>query len=506
MLSGQGETNWETLLDQGTYRGADAVVTPMPTKKELSPAQQRVVDAVVAGRNVFFTGSAGTGKSFTMQHIIKVLKKMKKNVYITASTGIAATHIGGVTLHSFGGTGIKLDNLNHILVKVDKNPDARKRWQDCQVLVIDEISMLSGTFFTTLNQVAQVMRKDRRSFGGIQLVVTGDFFQLPPVKEKDFVFESPAWKECIDVSIVLETVFRQRDDAVFIELLQNARMGFVTDKQDQMLQRRVRHPLMQSNPTRLYTRRDGADAENKRHLDKLSGPLVCFNATLHVQRKTSYEDKQAGETLKRNCLAPEELQLKVGAQVILLKNLNPPHLVNGSRGRVVGFEEEEGFKYPVVEFTNGITLKVTRQVWECKNGTRLQASYKQIPLCLAWALTVHKGQGMTLDAAVLDIGECWDPGQAYVALSRCTSLEGVSLLSYNRAKIKADKKVIEFYASLGDAKAKELVNKSEDDTKNAFGKRQVGSIDNEDCAKKYVKVNGKFQQWANNWLGGGVKK
>lgn len=453
----------------------------------LSNKQAQVLDTVVRRRkSVFFTGPAGTGKSFLLNRIIETLSS-ETGVHVTASTGIAATHIGGTTLHGFAGCGIELDFTN-ALKRIRNDKAALVRWETCSVLIIDEVSMVEGAFFTLLNAVARAIRQKDEPFGGIQLIVAGDFLQLPPVSKnqqgfKDYVFETLAWKACVREQIVLDTVFRQRENS-FVELLQNMRFGYLTDEQDSMLCAKLKSAdrSMDKDTTQLYSDRKSVDSENTRRLAQLTGPLQVYMAkmtlpnVLHLYRK---EQQAAANSLEKNCLAPKLLELKMGAHVMLLKNLAPPLLVNGSRGHIVGFDILLD-NMPIVEFENGESRTLTPEKWESKMGDIVMATYEQVPLCLAWALTIHKCQGMTLQEASIDIGKCWEPGQAYVAMSRCTTLEGANLLSYARAKIHADRCVIEFYASLGDVHAQERLN-------------SFASV------KKRAKVD-TFQQWRQEFI------
>lgn len=435
----------------------------------LSNKQTQVMDAVVRRRkSIFFTGSAGTGKSFLLNRIIEALS-LEKNVYVTASTGIAATHINGTTLHGFAACGVNVD-FSNALKRIRSNPAALLRWKTCSVLIIDEVSMVEGAFFTLLDAIAQTLRQKHEPFGGIQLIVAGDFLQLPPVcknnhNQKDYVFQTPAWKACIREQIVLDTIFRQRED-IFVELLQNMRFGYLTNEQDAILSEKMKMADRgkDRDTTQLYSDRRSVDAENTRRLAQLIGHEKSYEAlmVLHPVLSMFKKDQQmAANSLEKNCLAPKLLKLKVGAHVMLLKNLSPPALVNGSRGHVVGFDASSFEELPIVEFENGESRTLKADVWEIKTGESVLASYKQVPLCLAWALTIHKCQGMTLEAASIDIGKCWEPGQAYVAISRCTTLNGVNLLSYARGKIHADQSVVEYYASLGDTHAKERLTPEE---------------------------------------------
>lgn len=318
------------------------------------------------------------------------------------------------------------------------------------------------------------MRHNSRPFGGIQLVLAGDFLQLPPVekgaKESTYVFETNAWKESMDLCIELKRVFRQKNQE-FVGLLQAIRLGKVSDEHHAMLVARMGRKLNVENgiiPTRLYTHRNSVASENQKELEHLKGRAYVFAA------RDSGKDEYSKENLIKNCLAPTILKLRNGAQVMLLKNLDPPHLVNGSRGVIIGFERVsmqemdpkdkrktvrfEDREYPKVKFDNGMVRVMTPQEWELERAGEVLATRAQVPLCLAWALSIHKCQGMTIDKVEVDISSAWDPGQAYVALSRCTDLQGLGLLGYIRSKIHASQKVLEYYESLQSGIAREETN------------------------------------------------
>lgn len=431
-------------------------LAPSGSGELLSADQKRLVDAALEGKNVFVTGSAGTGKSFVFRHVIDLLKaKYPPNtVYVTASTGIAATPLGGITLHGYAGVGLGEDTVEVILTKLEKNKPARDRWQKTRVLIVDEISMVSPAFFSKLDRIGRAVRsRQEMPFGGIQLVLAGDFFQLPPVVKGPggangmrFVFETDAWKQAVTTIIELTEIFRQTNSD-FVSLLQRVRRGAITDEDHKTLLSRLNVKLPSTNgilPTRLHTHRKSVDSDNEKALAALPGEEVSFVAVDDKIEKAAYDQ------LQKNCLAPANLVLKRGAQVMLLKNLNPPHLVNGSRGIVIDFiKNKDGVTEPQVLFDNGLKIVVEKAVWKIERHKNVVVAMRtQTPLCLAWAFSVHKCQGMTIDKAEIDISGCWDPGQAYVALSRCTSLEGMRLLGYNRFAIKASDKVKEFYQSL----------------------------------------------------------
>lgn len=409
---------------------------------DLSPEQQQVLDLVVNGQNVFFTGSAGTGKSYTLRKIISTLQSMydPKTVHVTASTGVAATNIGGTTLHSYAAIGLGNEPVEQIVNKVSKYRGVAERWRNTRVLIVDEVSMIPTDFFVKLDAIARRLRNNLgKPFGGIQMVLSGDFLQLPSIdKRGGLLFQCSSWKAAITNVIELKTVFRQKD-AAFIALLQDLRKGIVTDEHDAFLKSRLGLEAATGpvKPTKLYSHRADVDQENALQLDKLNVMLKVY-----VARDSGPKKDEASKMF----MAPTALSLKVGAQVILIANLQPPLLVNGSRGVVISFHPIT--QDPIVQFNSGVTQMISEHVWESKRGEDIVVKRVQIPLMLGWAMSIHKSQGMTLDLMETDISQCWDPGQAYVALSRATSIEGLALLGYRRECIKADPEVLKFYESI----------------------------------------------------------
>lgn len=465
----------------------------MQEGRELTPEQQAIIDAAVKGENVFVSGPAGVGKSYTLRRLIEEMKRIHgpEKVFSTASTGIAGTHIGGGTIHSFSGGG-KLDASITALVTAAMKNGGGERWKECKVLVIDEISMLEGGVFDKLESMGNRLRPHvhNRPFGGIQLIVTGDFFQLPPVVRYDnktwkFAFESNAWKKCNFKNFILTKIFRQEHED-FVRMLQKIRVGLCGPEEEAMLRSRVRAKLA-DRAVHLYCTNKNVDAENDRELDKIQGePLHVYKA------KDKGKDKAK---LDKSMLVPKELRLKKGAQVILLKNLNPPHLVNGSQGVVVGFEAGElngniGKKlYPRVRFQNGKEELLRNQSFKMESGGITVAERQQVPLKLSWAMTIHKSQGMTLNSVVMNIADAFGPGQAYVALSRCTSLEGMSLENFNPHRIRAEPRVLQFYADLGDPLAQESLSKTK--TNNVMEPWRKKQKTQDDSTKSFFKPTSK---------------
>lgn len=463
----------------------------------LSSEQRHVLDLVVEqGKSVFFTGPAGTGKSVLMRAIITELKakyaREAERIAVTASTGLAACNIGGVTLHSFSGIGLGKEAAGVLIKKVRKNPKAKNRWLKTKCLIIDEISMVDGDLFDKLSQIGRTLRNDGRPWGGIQLVITGDFFQLPPVPDGSngqakFAFDAATWNTSIDYTIGLTQVFRQRDPE-FARMLNEMRLGKITEDTVRAF-RALERPLTFDDgvdSAELFPLRAQVEGSNEKRLRDLPGRLHKFDAS-------DSGDPAVKEKLLGNMMAPKSIELKLDAQVMLIKNLDSS-LVNGSLGRVIGFSDERTFEmgggipddpmmdaafnkarkklssfsrdpdcvsnskkeYPVVQF---ITASGTPRVLLCQpeewkvelpNG-EVQAKRSQLPLILAWALSIHKAQGQTLERVTVNLSKVFEKGQAYVALSRATSQAGLRVIGFDRHKVMAHPKVVEFYNKLSSA-------------------------------------------------------
>lgn len=616
----------------------------------LTEEQRRILSMVVdEQRNIFFTGAAGTGKSVLLRRIISELrhkyrKKGNQPVAVTASTGLAACNIGGMTLHSFGGIGLGAEPVSRLVDKIRKNKKANRRWKDTKVLIIDEISMIDGGLFDKLEEISRIINKNDQPFGGIQLVITGDFFQLPPVfkpsnvpsafgapggglqiknsfmdepqTEGKFSFEAESWKSVVTTTVELKQVFRQKDDR-FSSMLNSIRAGNVTNEIEKAFQKLSRIPHVPGDimPTELYPLRRDVDNANRRKMSQLSGTAVKFEA------QDVYMSDIAQEQGKLELLmCPKELVVKRGAQVMLIKNLDDT-LVNGSLGKVIGFmsessfmlfkelpeaqaervikgeisaedaveeflhedsrpkkklESEKEYKFDDIEYEalmeledsrlsenptdNGLGDVETKEVeiehgstihvelsddnddafgikdvpkevvendpygvnWERKraliklmnkncntlgqkwpyirfllqDGTtrdilvqpetwtledpegRTEASRSQVPLILAWALSIHKSQGQTLEWVKVDLSRVFEAGQAYVALSRAVRMEGLQVMGFTRHKIRVHPKVIEFYAGL--VSALDVKKEEQQQKAKALEGKEGGEYYNED--------------------------
>jgi ATP-dependent DNA helicase PIF1 len=386
--------------------------------------QALALEIMMAGESVLLTGPAGSGKTYTLGQFIKLAKRAGKGVAVTATTGLAASHLGGTTVHAWSGLGIHDSFPSDYLGSLSKS--RRETIEATDVLIIDEVSMLHDFRLDLIEEAARSVRDSDEPFGGIQVILCGDFFQLPPVnrsgsKGGGFIFGSQSWKALNPVICYLEEQHRQ-DDEVFLGILNAMRAGDVRRGHAEALLARIEAPL-EGPMTELHTTNADVDWINQVQLDGMEGEAQTFLMT--TTGKANYV-----ESLKRSCLAPNELVLKVGALVMCIKNNPERRYMNGSLGMVTGFEE--GTNYPVVTLTGSRIITMTPETWELRDGDKKRASLVQIPLRLAWAITVHKSQGMTLDAARIDLRRAFTFGMGYVALSRVRRLETLSLVGINK--------------------------------------------------------------------------
>jgi ATP-dependent exoDNAse (exonuclease V) alpha subunit len=374
----------------------------------LSPEQKQAYDLSLAGRNVFVTGPGGVGKSEVVNQIIEGLGHSGKNVYVTASTGVAALRVGGSTIHSYLGTGIAFNKdvlrKNFARGYIPRLEKVEERFRKTDVLVIDEISMLTGDYLEMMDWWIKRHRTSTSPFGGIQLIFSGDFLQLPPVIKREmniaskYAFQSPAWARANFETVHLETCFRQ-DDAEFLKHLLRIRRGVVPFDTDKYFRVCVNAAL--DEPTRLYSTNNKVLEVNMSYLTQLPGPVHEYEATFDGDAE-NYAEK-----LVKNCIADFCVELKVGAPVIFLRNMYEEgrlSVVNGQRGEVVSCDE--GF---VTVVTDGLTYTINPVEWEYKDADQnVLCTMHQIPLKLAWALTIHKSQGMTLDTLHCDVASCFE--------------------------------------------------------------------------------------------------
>lgn len=429
--------------------------TTSPDFSSLSSEQNSVINSFESGKNIFVTGGAGSGKSY-------LLNFLKRNyggagLAITASTGIAAVNIGGSTIHSWAGIGLANMPIDQIVENIfsGKFSRIRRRIKQARALAIDEISMISAEVFEILDQVFRRIRENNAPMGGIQILLFGDFLQLPPINRQinnmggnfNFCFDSETWKKLNLEVFVLEEIFRQSDKK-FIKILNNLRFGKLDESDREALESRLnaKDNNQAIKPTILTTHNVKVEKINSEELKKIPYEEKSFEAQY-------FGVPERIEFLKKNCLAQQSLKLKVGAQVMMIKNTYQKEgIINGSLGIVRNFSPKKF--YPLVEFANGKILTIAPEEWviekydEEKKIVTMEAGTNQIPLILAWAMTIHKSQGLTLDKISCDLSDVFSPGQAYVALSRARTLEGIFIESINFNRISSDHGAVSFYKGL----------------------------------------------------------
>lgn len=397
--------------------------------------QKEALAVLKCGYNVFITGAAGSGKTYLLREYIKYLRTHGIGVGITASTGIAATHLDGTTIHSWSGLGMKDVLSEDDLKKLSRKPYLKERFKKTSVLIIDEISMLSQEQFESLDLICQKLKKNEGAFGGMQMVLCGDFFQLPPIgKEDAFVCESELWQRTNFKICYLEEQYRHLDKK-FVTILDSVRKNRVEEETLDLLSKTITKPENISDKvTKLYTHNANVDEINNRELEAMPGKGTAYKMTI-------YGDEHLVKNLKNSCLANEKLTLKKGALVMFLKNNFELGYVNGTLGTVSECRQGEN---PVVTTRDGRYITVPLANWEIEDeqGKNVLAMVQQYPLRLAWAITVHKSQGMTLDEALIDLSHSFTPGMGYVALSRVRTLEGLHLLGFNDIALKVSNKAI----------------------------------------------------------------
>ena len=383
--------------------------------------QNKALEILQTGANVFLTGEPGAGKSHTIGLFIKWLNKENKEYAITASTGIAASHIDGKTIHSWSGLGIRRGLDKQALEGIGRNHWLRQKIKPVKVLVIDEISMLDAVVVNDISHILQEVHNNKKPFGGIQIVFVGDFFQLPPVvkgnEDRRFAFESEAWITANPQVCYLTEQHRQ-SDGVFLEILSAMRSGSVSEAHKATLAACQNNSVPE---TRLFTHNADVDRLNNDMLAKLSGKP-------HEYRMLEWGEPRLIETLKRNCISPEKLVLKEGAVVMFTRNNFDAGYCNGSIGKVTGFSKGGD---PIIKLQSGITVRPELAEWSWTQKREVKAYIRQIPLKLAWAVTVHKSQGMSLDSAAIDLTSVFEFGQGYVAISRVRTLAGLCLRGLN---------------------------------------------------------------------------
>ncbi|HSW69689.1 MAG TPA: helix-turn-helix domain-containing protein [Gammaproteobacteria bacterium] len=396
--------------------------------------QNEAFDLLKMGKNVFLTGAAGAGKTFLLNKYIAYLKENNVNVAVTASTGIAATHLHGSTIHSWSGIGVKEEITPKDLEKLRTKKHIKRNYNKTKVLIIDEISMLHNYQLDMVDTIARYMLGSEQVFGGIQVVLCGDFFQLPPissdplVEKKQFAFESSVWKAADIHVCYLHEQHRQGED-LLLTVLNDIRSGTAGEHTKVPLRTRYKkEPEGSVRATKLYSKNINVEMINEKELANISGKEKIF------MMMTAGFNPLLLEGLKKNCLAVERLKLKIGAEVMFIKNDFSGAYVNGTRGMVIDFDKREG--WPIIKTYDNKIITAYPEEWKVEDNGTIHASLRQVPLRLAWALTIHKSQGMTLDAAEIDLGDTFEPGMGYVALSRVRRLSGLKLMNLNEMALK----------------------------------------------------------------------
>lgn len=400
--------------------------------------QEQALDILKTGANVFLTGEPGSGKTHVTRMFVAYLKRADVEIAVTASTGIAATHLGGRTIHSWSGIGVKPWLSARDLDALTTSEPVSNRINRARVLVIDEVSMLGDSTLAMVNSVCKAVRRSEKPFGGLQVVFVGDFFQLPPVAPRPivrsqtswvedehptFAFNGDAWEAARPVVCYLTEQHRQ-SDPLFSALLSAIRGNAIAKEHIDCLQtRRISHDaVLPQSALKLYSHNVDVDRINAQELARVPGAARTFTMQ-------AFGKKSLVASLKRGCLSPELLELKIGAKVMCTRNEQKGAFVNGTLGTVIGFDKDTGEPHIKTQEGRGITVEPAE--WSIEDGGRMAARIVQLPLRLAWAMTVHKSQGMSLDAAVVDLQQAFVEGQGYVALSRVRTLEGLSLLGWN---------------------------------------------------------------------------
>lgn len=426
----------------------------------LSPDQARAFEIVKAGSNVFLTGPAGSGKSFLLATICAHAAATGKHLALTALTGCAALLLGNQakTLHSWAGVGIAVEPAHVLVSQMNTRYYLKNRWRKTDILVIDEVSMLTPDFFEKLDVIGRAIRRKAQPFGGIQLILCGDFFQLPPVSRGvsgeiagRFVFECATWAACGLRPAVLTQIARQKDP-LFQTILNECRVGKPSETTVAALKSRTNLDWKSRviKPTLLFSRNADVNTINEKNIAALKKPLRAYKATTLLV--PGEEDVPTGDKLSHllsrldndSSYSPT-LELCEGAQVMLLANLDVSKgLVNGSRGVIVDFRADG---VPIVQFLHGEPLAIAPHTWTSPDHSGVHR--QQIPLRVAYAITIHKSQGATLDCALVDIGSStFECGQAYVALSRVKDMESLYIFTLDSSKIRAHPTVVAFYESL----------------------------------------------------------
>jgi len=437
--------------------------------------QEQALEILKSGKNAFITGPAGSGKTFLLNRYIDWLKSCGINAAVTASTGIAATHLNGITIHSWTGLGVREELSDRDIKELTKRSYLRRRFLGTAVLVIDEVSMLGGYQLDLADQLFRAFKQIDAPFGGVQVVLCGDFFQLPPIRrgfsdsvarrsrspqmgfdfsERDdddygqgtlFAYGSAAWKD-LDLKICyLDEQHRQNDDN-YLKALNAIRNNAADADTIKYLKTRIGAKItIDAEPTKLYTHNVDVEVENNLELGKIEGKEFCY-------KMEQIGPSALSDRLQKSCLAPGMLRLKIGARVMFVKNNFEEGYVNGTLGVVEKLAEER----IMVRTVSGVLMDVGPASWHIAEDGDIKAEITQYPLRLAWAITVHKSQGMSLDAALVDLRQSFEPGMGYVALSRVRTSAGLSLTGFNEVALRVNDEVLRYDAAMRRASEKHV--------------------------------------------------
>ena len=458
---------------------------------------QKVLTLLLNGENVFLTGYAGTGKSYILN---KLKEKFKKKLTITSTTGIAAVNVKGQTIHSWAGVGLCKNPVNKTIDKIKTRPSVLKQILNCKILAVDEISMLNTETFEYIDQVLKTIRDSFKPFGGIQVIFIGDFYQLPPVEtenaiERSFCFESPLWKDFNLKNVVLKRNYRQSEEK-FIKALNDMRINSLNNGDIELLKSRETNlDTFETDILHIFSTNEEANRYNEAKFNMINEPVRIFEAEDGIYRgsKPIYDgftenENYVLEIFGKNCRAEKQIALKLGARVMLLVNMDfNKGLINGSCGKIIEFKENT----ITVKFDNGVTSSIPKHKFEYYYHDKIAAERTQYPLRLAYGITIHKSQGMTLDKLVVDCSRIFERGQVYVAMSRVRTIDGLYIKSFSKDKVMVDEKVAKFYLELQEVGDVEPVNRTlfeiEDDTP------QVSDDEAKELIKSCVKeFSGKY--------------
>jgi len=425
---------------------------------EFTEKQNKALEYLKEGKNIFLTGPGGSGKSFIIKYYVNWFNLHKENEYskihITSTTGLSSILIDGITIHRYAGIGIGIKDVDFYYNKIIKNRILKNRWLNTNTLIIDEISMLDPELFDKLDLIARKVRKNNNPFGGIQIVLSGDFLQLPPVKSNFFCFEAVSWNH-IDHTIYFDKIIRQ-NDVKLQNVLNNIRLGIINDEVKEILNSCLDRELDNGDgivPTLLFSKKDMVYQYNQKELNILineeNKEYYNYESKYEFSKEVKNEYKDMFKDLiNSHYQVDDNLTFSLFSQVMLGINIPDLNLANGSRGIVVDFTRNTEFPYPVVQFLDGQKIIIKPNEYILEEGNSIIRKI-QIPLILSWAITIHKAQGMTLDFVKTDIGNSiFEFGQAYVVLSRIRNLDGLSLINIDYNKIRAHPKVIEYYETL----------------------------------------------------------